>query len=176
MRTILWVNSPHRWSWMEHLWCRLSTQYLVSTLGQGYMEGIVFQRATNRFPALSKSLNSRAERWMWRSAKPAFGSKSQKIFPQPSIQYLWHGTAQAQGWDFLPCPGRTELQRWRLWDLPYSQRSKCREEKSMQNTFYFCYDQQCFLENQNHSESFMLLHNQSALQSHLLWVNFKPYI
>lgn len=28
---------------MEQLWYKLSAQYLVSMLGQGYMEGIVFQ-------------------------------------------------------------------------------------------------------------------------------------
>lgn len=104
MRTILWVNPLHRWSWMERLWRRLSSQNLTSTLGQGYMEGTVFQRATNRFSTLTKGLNSRAVRWLWRSAKPAFGSEIQKVYPWASTQYVWDGTAQAQGWDFSAQP------------------------------------------------------------------------
>lgn len=130
---------------------------------------------SNRFPTLTKCLSSTAVRWVWRSAKPAFGSKSQNLFPWPSTQYLWNGTAQAQCWDFLPCPGRVELQGQGLWDLCYSQRSNCREQKLIKNSFYFCYDQWCFLGNQNHSESFMPLHSLSPLPSYLLWVNFKAY-
>lgn len=112
--------------------------------------------------------------WVWRSAKPAFGSKSHNLFPWPSTQYLWNGTAQAQGWDFYA------LSKWSCRDrdceisvilrgATAGSRSQCIIPSTSVRT------SDIFLGNKSHSESFMLLHSLSPLPSYLLWVNFKPY-